>query len=236
MYVYDEDRTSGTSPGIGRLDAFGKSQKKTAQELAEAQRLEAEMTKLDAKHFWSGVDRTYKEWLKVRDETNPTKWRIHQIAADAAMQLGDAGTRYQRLWTALALLKRDTGPLEKHDLEKRDLMNGQIWRLGNYWVQVDIHLARGSERSLVPKSIAATDGAIQALALAKKKLADEGKFNNLLPLGNFIISGQEIFLKDEWAWSRVWAVHLNQEKDGSFSVQLDPRRPTSEVHPPLHVR
>jgi hypothetical protein len=114
-------------------------------------------------------------------------------------------------------------------------MNGQIKRLGNYWAHVGIHLARGSDRSLVPKSIAATDGAIEAIASAKRKLADEGKFDNLLPLGEFILSGQQILLKDEWAWSRVWAVRLHQKKDGSFSIQLYPRRPTSEVNPPLHL-
>ena len=230
MYVYDQDRTSGVSTGIGRLDAFGKSQKKTAQESAEAKRLEDEMTKLAAKDVWSGVDRTYEDWLKVRDETDPTKWRIYQTAAKAAMKLGNAGTRYKRLWTALALLKLAQGPLEE-----RDLMNGQVKRLGNYWAHVDIRLTRGSERSLVPKSIAATDGAIEAIALAKKKLVDEGKLNMLLPLGDFILSGQQILLKDEWAWSRVWAVFLNQKKDGSFSIQLYPRRPTSELDPPLHV-
>lgn len=229
MYIYNQGRTSGVSlGGIGRLDAFGKSAKKQTEQLAEAKRLEDEMTKLDAKDASSGVDRTYENWLKERDENDNTKWPIHQKAARAAMMLGNAGTGYKRLWTALALLKLAQGPSEE-----RDKMNGQIKRLGDYWAHVSIHLARGSERSLVPKSIAATYGAMEAIALAKKKLADEGKFNNLLPLGDFILSGQPILLKDEWAWSRVGAVYLHQKKDGSFSIQLYPRRPTSEVDPPL---
>jgi hypothetical protein len=63
MYIYDQGRTGSIAPGIGWLDAFGKSQKKTAQESAEAKRLEDEMTKLAAKAAWSGVDKTYEEWL-----------------------------------------------------------------------------------------------------------------------------------------------------------------------------
>ncbi len=249
MYLYDQGQTSGVSLGIGRFDVFGKSPKKTESDLDKAIRFEEEIKKLrdkainlwetergDATGFWNGVNRTYEEWLKVRNANDPTKWRIYQIAADAAVHLGDAGTWYKRLWTALDLFKRDNGPLEKRELEARDLMNGHIWRLGNYWVQVNIHLARGADRSLEPKTLAATYGAIQAIALAKKKLTDEGKFSNLLPLGSFVLSGQQILLKDEWAWSRVWTVNLNQKKDGSFNIQLDPRTPTSKLHQPLYLR
>lgn len=231
MYLYDQDRTSGVSLGIGRLGDFGNSSKKTKPDPAKAIQLEGEINNLYAKARWSGVERNYEDWLKVRDENDPSKWSIHKKAAHAAMMLGKAHSRYTRLWTARSLLNLAQGASEE-----RDLMNGQIKRLGDYWAHVGIHLTRGSDRSLVPKSIAATDGVSQAIALAKKELADEGKFNNFLPLGDFIISGQQIRLKDEWAWSRVWAVHLYQKKDGSFSIQLYPREPTSVVDPPLHLR
>ena len=106
MYIYDQGRTSNLAVGIGQLDAFGKSQKKTAQQSAEARRLEDEINKLDARSAWSGVDKTYEEWLKVRDENDNTKWPIYQTAAHAAMILGKAASRYFRLWTAVALLNR----------------------------------------------------------------------------------------------------------------------------------
>lgn len=249
MYLYDQGRVSSVPLRIGRLDGFGKSPKKKESDLVQAIELEAQMKRLrdkainlwetergDATGFWNGVSRNYEEWLKVRDETDPTKWRIFQIAADAAVHLGDAAAWYKRLWTALAHFKRDNGPLEKSDLEARDLMNDQIWRLSNYWAQVSIHLARGADRFLEAKSFAVTYGAIQAIALAKKKLADEGKFNNLLPLGSYILSGQQILIKDEWAWSRVWVVDLNQKQDGSFNIQPDPRRSASKLKQPLYIR
>ena len=121
MYMYDQGRTNSVALGIGRLDAFGKSPKKTAQELAEAQRLEVEIAKLAANGVWSGVDRTYENWLKVRDETDPTKWRIYQIAAHAAMMLGKAASRYFRLWTAVALLKLAQGPSEERDKMNKEM-------------------------------------------------------------------------------------------------------------------
>ena len=139
MYLYDQDRTSGVSLGIGRLGDFGNSSKKTKPDPAKAIQLEGEINNLYAKARWSGVERNYEDWLKVRDENDPSKWSIHKKAAHAAMMLGKAHSRYTRLWTARSLLNLAQGASEE-----RDLMNGQIKRLGDYWAHVGIHLTRGS--------------------------------------------------------------------------------------------
>jgi hypothetical protein len=233
MYLYDQGRTSSVALGIGQLDAFGKSpNKKTAQDLAEAKRLEDEMAKLDAKGNWSGVDRTYENWLKVYDETDINKWPIHQKAACAAMKLGKAGTRYMRLWSALQLLKRDNRPLEE-----RDKMEKEKKQLGDEWVHVIIRLTRGSEASVVPNALNwPLEGGSEAIKFAEETLGKERVHSGLLPLGTYTISGQWFQFGIDWAWSRVWYVLLNQKKDGSFSSLFYPREPTSEADPPLHLR
>jgi len=228
MYTYDQGQTS-VAPGIGRLDAFGKSPKKTAQASAEAKRLEDEMTKLAAKAAWSGVDRTYQEWLKVRDETDPTKWPIYQTAAHAAMMLGKADSRYFRLWTALALLKLAQGPSEE-----RDNMNKEMKILGDKWAYVEIRLTRKSSDSLEPVSVDASEGGSEAIKLAQETLRTERKFFGSLPLGSYSISGQSISLAEDRAKSRVWKSLFYQKKDGSFWMLYVPRPSTSEVNPPLH--
>jgi hypothetical protein len=230
MYIYDQGQTSSVAVGIGQLDVFGKSQKKTAQESAEATRLENEMTKLADKAAWSGVDRTYENWKKVRDENDNTKWPIYQLAAHAAMMLGKAASRYFRLWTALALLKLAQGPSEQHDK-----MNKEIKILGDKWALVDIRLTRKSDASLVPvPSIDARLGGSEAINLAQEKLRTDRKFAGLLPLGGYTIGGQPILLKEDMAWSRVWVTRFFQKQDGSFKLQYVPRKSTSEVNPPLH--
>jgi hypothetical protein len=230
MYLYDQGRISGVPLGIGRLGDFGNSSKKTKPDPTEAQRLEGEIVKHDAKKNWSGVDRTYEEWLKVRDETDNTKWQIHQKAAYAAMMLGKAGTRYKRLWTALALLKLAQGPSEE-----RDKMKKEIKLLGDNWAHVYIRLTRGSEASVVPADVQSVEGGSEAIKWAEEKLGKERLHNGLLPLGRFIISGQRIDLGINWAWSRVWTVNLIQKMDGSFGrIIYHPRGPTSEVDPPLY--
>jgi hypothetical protein len=230
MYVYDQERTSGVS-GIGWLDAFGKSQKKKAEESAEAKRLEDEIVKLDAKSTkagWSGVDRTYEEWLKVRDENDNTKWTIHQKAAHAAKMLGKAGTRYKRLWTALALLKLAQGPSEE-----RNKIREELKVLGDKWVHVGIQLTRKSSASLEYNASDRPVEEIEAIELAQKKLRTERMFNGLLPLGIYVISGQRVELFSSDSWSRVWAIHHYQKDDGTFRRLKYPRKPTSEVDPPL---
>jgi hypothetical protein len=229
MYIYDQGQTS-VALGFGQFDAFGKSPKKTAQDLAEARRLEDEMTKLAARAAWSGVESTYLDWKKVRDENDNTKWPIYQIAADAAMVLGKAASRYFRLWTALALLKLAQGPSEQHDK-----MNKEIKILGDKWALVDIRLTRKSDASLVPvPSIDARLGGSEAINLAQEKLRTDRKFAGLLPLGGYTIGGQPILLKEDMAWSRVWVTRFFQKQDGSFKLQYVPRKSTSEVNPPLH--
>lgn len=230
MYTYDQGQTSSVALGIGRLDAFGKSpKKKKAEESAEAKRLEAEMSKLAVKAAWSGVDRTYKEWLKVRDETDITKWPIHQMAAQAAMMLGKADSRYVRLWIALALLNRAQGPLEE-----RDKISKELKLLGDKWAYVEIRLTRKSSDSLEPVSVDASEGGTETIRLAQEKLRAERKFFGSLPLGTYSISGQSISLKEDRANSHVWKSLFYKKKDGSFWMLYVPRPPTSEVNPPLH--
>jgi hypothetical protein len=233
MYLYDQDRTSGVSLGIGRLDAFGKSsKKKTAQELTESIRLEEEINKLAARAVWSGVDRTYEEWLKVRDANDPTKWPIYQIAAHAAMMLGKAASWYFRLWTAITLLKLAQGPSEEHDKMKEKMK-----LLGENWAHVYIRLTRGSEASVVPSAGNwSWEGGKEAIKLAEEKLGKERLYNGLLPLGLYTISGQPISLGINQTWSLVWTVSFTQKMNGSFAEIYYPRKPTSEVNPPLHVR
>lgn len=230
MYLYDQGRTSGVSLGIGRLDAFGKSsKKKTAEELAKAIRFEEDINKHDAKANWRGVERAYEDWLKVRDENDPTKWPIYQKAAHAAMMLGKAASRYFRLWTAHAHIKSAQGPSEE-----RDKMNKEMKLLGGKWAPVDIRLTRQSSASLEPVSVAASEGGSEAIKLAQEKLRTERKFACLLPLGSYSISGQPILLKEDMAWSRVWIARFYQKQDGSFWMQYVPRKSTSAVNPPLH--
>jgi hypothetical protein len=223
MYIYDQGRISGAPLGIGQLDALGKSNKNSAIQL------EDEIAKLDAKKHWSGVDRTYEEWLKVGDE----KWAIHQKAARAAMMLGKADTRYKRLWTAHAFIKDAEGPSGERDKMKKELI-----LLGDKWLHVVIHLTRKSSASLEQPGggYDRPEGENEAIKLAQEKLRIDRTFDGLLPIGDYVISGQRQFLASNHSWSRVWAIHYYQTKDGFFEKKFYWRRPTSAVDPPLHQK
>jgi hypothetical protein len=251
MYIYDQGRTSSMPLGIGQLAGFGKSPKKTEPDPAQAILLEEQIRTLGAKArqldekgtegavpmgFWNGVNSAYENWLKVRDANDNTKWPIHQMAAGAAMKMGDALSRYRRISIALYLLRHAGGLTEEHttlEKEKKDLDEN--------WARVDIHLKRRLQSDIIypvpPRGISRGDGRA-AFKWASEKLREERKFDGLLPLamwGRFSIEGQEISLEPDCALLRTSVVRVVQKGDGTFKIDCIPRPVTAERNPPTLI-
>ncbi len=238
MYIYDQSRTSVVSLGIGRLDAFAKSSKKTVPEPAEALRHLVEMWKLKDRDAWSGVDSHFLEWRKVRDKDNLGEgykkgWEIYQLAAQAAMMLGDAASRYQRLITAMILTARDRelnaiGSGAKKDMVLRDLLTGKL-DLENNWVDVDISLLRKSEGRLQRTNgpfTAEEKDRNAAFELAKKILRNEKKFQGLLPIGDYTIDGEAVSLGTKFKIPRWKKAIIWQKRNRPLDPQLESREPS----------
>ena len=254
MYIYDQGRTSSVPLGIGRLGDFGKSTKQTEPDPAQAIRLEEQIRTRHAKAkrldqeaeekgvpaplgLWNGVNSDYEAWLQVRDETDKTKWPIHQMAAEAAMKRGDALSRYCRVVRALFLLKRAGGPAEERTALEKDRKD-----LEENWARVDIHLRRRLQSDIIypvpPGGISRGDGRA-AFKWASERLRERGKFNGLLPLamwGRFSIDGQEISLEPDCALSLALVARLIQKRDGTFEKpECKPRPATAELNPPTLI-
>ena len=252
MYIYDQGRTSSVPLGIGRLDGFGKSPKKTEPNPARARQLEEQMNTLVAKArqldekgtegaaapmgFWNGVNSAYEDWLQVCDKTDMTKWPIHQMAAEAAMKRGDAISRYRRVTIAFSLLKHADGPAEE-----RARLKAEREDLEGNWARVDIHLRRRLQSDIIypvpPKGISRGDGRA-AFRWASEKLREGRKFNGLLPLamwGRFSIDGQELSLEPDCALLRASVVRVVQKNDGTFKINCIPRPATAEINPPTLI-
>jgi len=249
MYIYDQGRTSSVPVGIGQLGGFGKSPKKTESDLHQAIELEVQMKRLrdkainlwetergDAKGFWNGVNSNYEKWLKVRDKADMSKWPIHQMAAEAAKEMGDAFSRYCRVVKALSLLKHADGPAEKRTKLKEERTD-----LEEYWARVDIHLKRRLQNDILypvpPGGISRGDGRA-AFKWASEALRESRKFNGLLPLavwGRFSIDGQEISLEPNCALSRALVVRLLQKRDGTFETDCEPRPSTTYINIPTLI-
>ena len=237
MYIYDQGRTSVVSPGIGRLDAFAKSPKQTVPNPAEAYRHLDEMWKLKDRS-WSGVDSHFLEWRKVRDkdklgEGYKKGWEIYQLAAQAAMELGDAASRYERLITAMILTVRDRelnaiGSQAEKDRVLHELLAGKL-DLENNWVDVDISLLRKSEghlrRANRPFSPEEKDRSM-ALERAKNMLRNEKRFQGLLPIGDYTIDGEAISLGTTFTIPRWKKAIIRQKKNRPLDSQLESKEPS----------
>jgi len=240
MYIFDQGRTSGVSLGIGRLDAFGKTRKKkTGPDPAEALRHLVEMWKLKDRDAWSGVESHFLEWRKVRDKDNlgggyKKGWEIYQLAAQAAMVLGDAASRYQRLITAMVLTVCDpelnaseSMARAKKDEVLKDLLKDKL-DLEENWVDVDIRLPRKSEGNLKR-----ADGLFTreegdrsaAFERAKRILRNQKEFQGLLPIGDYTIDGEKVPLGTTWTIPRWKKASIRKKSNRPLDRQLKSKEP-----------
>jgi hypothetical protein len=193
--------------------------------------LEEEIRTLHARASWTDLDGTYRKWLKVRDVSDTSKWPIHEMAAEAAKERGDAISRYRRIVTAILLLK--DGPAEE-----RSRLKAQKKDLDDNWARVDVRLMRRLRNPItypVPhRGIARGDGRA-AFKWASEELSKGRRFDGLVPAEPFIIDGKDIPLGPDCALALASVVGVFQKKDGSFEIHCEPRPATAERNPPTLI-
>jgi hypothetical protein len=216
MYVHQRIERPGASLGLGWLADFAAS-----SDMAEARRLKDEMTNLARRPEgpeWRGIERAYRSWFELRPAED---WEVHNLAAQAAGQLGDGGARYRRLLRALAANPWPEGiPNLKSDKESMD----------SGWANVDIRLRGKATANLQPVGGLPIDPYLRsAIVRAGKELRESAKFQGFLPAVPYDLDGNAVALGPLLAISRVSEVDIRQKGDGSFQVRArsgawDPRK------------
>ena len=208
MYIRQHVEPPGISLGLGWLGHFAASPNE-----AEARRLKEEIKKLaqgteNRSPEWRGVERAYRRWFELRPGED---WEVYNLAAQAALQLGDGNARYLRLRRAL-----DANPPPKDALDLRAAKEDM--ELG--WAHVDIRLGARPAGDLQPTGgLPFAPDRSSAILKAQKELKASGKFEGLLPAISYHMDGHNIPLKEDLSISRVSLVSIRQKSDGSFQIR-----------------
>ena len=205
MYIRQQIKPADISPSPGWLGDI-------AATPAEAVRLKDEMEKLAVKNTWSGVERSYQDWLKLNVVAD---WEVYRLAAYAARALCCGTAYYLRLILALGANpppdKVQEITDEKLSIERR-------------WAHVDIRLRRKAKGDLQPVGGLPLDPSeARTIRRAQKELKEKGKFDDLLPAISYTIDGYPVSLGSGFAISSgVSVVNIDQKGDGSFQLKLKP--------------
>jgi hypothetical protein len=207
MYIRQQIEPVGISLSLGWLEDFAASSNE-----AEARRLKEEMMNLAQGSQVRGpewrVEHAYLSWFKLKPAED---WEVYNLAAQAALQLGDGSARYLRLSRAL---DANPPPQIVPDLRTQK----ESMDLG--WAHVDILLRARSVGDLQPAGgIPFAPDSRNAILRAQDKLKASGKFQGLLPAISYDIDGHNIPLTEDLSISRVSLVTIRQKGDGSFQIR-----------------
>jgi hypothetical protein len=139
---------------------------------AEVRRIEVEMTSLAGRNAWVGVDRNYNSMIQnnLQPSTQATK-----LAATAALRIGNTWAAYQRLFRAL-----------QHD-EKADV-SLELRTIRNQYGRVEIR-RNTDEPAVLVEAVRSFDPNNNAcLAFSKEQLLTTGRFDGMLPVGEYTIN------------------------------------------------
>jgi hypothetical protein len=139
---------------------------------AEVRRIEVEMTSLAGRNAWVGVDRNYNSMIQnnLQPSTQATK-----LAATAALRIGNTWAAYQRLFRAL-----------QHD-EKADV-SLELRTIRNQYGRVEIRRNTDVPAVLVEAVRSFDPNNNACLAFSKEQLLTTGRFDGMLPVGEYTIN------------------------------------------------
>ncbi|MFN3200480.1 MAG: hypothetical protein ACE366_18925 [Bradymonadia bacterium] len=156
---------------ISLFAVSGTAYAKKSKNQAEAHRLEEEISKLARKNHWGGVERNYKQLMKLKKVT--IKAQTHVTGAQSAKENADVAEWIERLKRAGAQGRDELGYVKKS------------------FGQVKIKKQKGN--ALTPDGGMPFDPVHRKLVeAAASQVKKKGKFKGWLPVGGYTV-GQKAF-------------------------------------------
>jgi len=161
------------SPGLSILLATASAH---ACDEAEYRRLSGEQTRLAQRSAWSGVERAYERLERTRCALSVDQ---HQLAAEAARGLGKTWEQYARLERALAV---------SDDAAIRSQLDAIAQSFGRVSVRGDPRRPPELVREVLPFA----PDQQRSIEWARTVLAETGRFDGLLPVGEYVVGGEPL--------------------------------------------
>jgi hypothetical protein len=169
--------------------ALGVAFSGNAGDVAEGNRLTAEITRLAERTVWSGVERNYAKLLKVKRYDIPPA--THLIAAQAAQERGDIRTASMRVERAMAAASEDPDALQKASEWWADFMV-------NYGqARIELSVAFRSDPIVHSRDPVFAPKVRTILDFASKQLMSERVFDGYLPIGRYRIGAEDFDIAGE---------------------------------------
>ena len=143
--------------------------------MAEMHRISDEIRHLGRRQIWSGVERKYMQLLKL---TEPAPSDVHLVAAYSARERGELLQVYDRLSRAAQ------GKASQAIVD-------WLWDLDHNYGRVELIADRRRTAVLIAKEMPLDPSPRKAVQTAIAVCDDKGKFNGLLPRGEYVFVGQK---------------------------------------------
>ena len=176
-------------------------------ENAERMRLADEMRSLARREQWPGVDRKYRDMLRLKKAT--PSFNDHNLGAQAAYNLGNIAGTHRRLNRALAV-KKD---------EKASEWLAEI-SAGFFAVEINIHKRYEGQRGLIANPMPIVPEKASAVIWAQRRLKAKGSFKGMLPAGEYTIDSQR-FKVEKGQEAKI--ITLGPPKGGPIFAYVGPR-------------
>ena len=187
-------------------------------EEAEHLRLEEEMQKLASRSAWGGVESAYQELLVLATQGEPLTFDDHQLGAQAAKALGNMAAAENRLRAALRIQDSPELLSEIENIEQIYAPVALSWEKG----------AEATELSIATMPFAPEQR--NAVETAQNQLAEQKKFEGLLPLGDYTYGNQKFSIDPGGDRDSVQKIHLTADavvssdsSDGFAFTYVGPR-------------
>ncbi|MEC7987991.1 MAG: hypothetical protein VX278_22680 [Myxococcota bacterium] len=156
---------------------------------AERRRLSEEMKKLAKKSLWSGVDKKYRQILKLK-KVSPS-FRDHYLGSQAAYNIGNMGASYKR-----AKLGYELGKDNENAKEKAEELRSRIKVIEDSYAPVRIEVSKSYKENsdLNIKEIPFMPEEQDAVKYAQKAIKENKRFKGLLPFGEYSIGDKQFEL------------------------------------------
>jgi hypothetical protein len=159
------DGTSHSDPDVAAVDAA----------MAEVHRISDEIRNLGRRQIWSGVERKYVQLLKL-GQAAPAD--VHLVAAYSARERGELLLVFDRLSRAA-------------QGKPTQAVVDWLWDLDHNYGRVELIADRRRTAVLSANEMPLDPSPRKAVQTAIQVCDDKGKFNGLLPRGEYIFVGQK---------------------------------------------
>ncbi len=151
-------------------------------EEGEHVRLSEEMRRFAKRNAWKGVEAAYAEMLALEAKGVALTFDDHYLAAQAARGLGDINAVHERLSRAARL-------------EATEEVTGWLSELDATYGTVDLRNRRKAAATLVPAQMPFAPDQRASIEAAAQAVASSGRYEGLLPAGEYTFGGQAVSVK-----------------------------------------